>query len=458
MSSLTDLLARYGYAVIALFLFIESIGVPIPGESALVTAAALAGRGRMSIAWVFLAAVVGTVSGGMSGYWIGVRGGHAIVGHFGRALRIDDQRLDRARIFFERHGASALLVGRFVAVVRSYLGIFAGVAAMAPRRFAAYNAIGSVVWSLVFTAVGYEFGVNLPRLTRDLGRVSLILSLLIALVILLVVAWRWFSANGAGLVSLLETRWKRLDSRAWVVQLRADHPTLWRLVIFQFAGGEYLAVHLMVGWLLSLGALGVFAAITGDVVVGAPLTHTDVLLAHRLGVLAGPTLLGILDVVGGVGGRVSIALITAMVALVLGARRSWLTLGGWLAAYAGAIALDLTLRRIVIRGELPLSSDLFDQHLTATLPTGKTVGGVVIFGLIAHLLVIRARSAPLRVLVVSLTLLLVGAIVAARLFLGTSYLSIESASVASGVIWLAACISGLELAKHRRSTIPVLGD
>src|SRR5205085_116753 len=173
--TLTDLLARYGYLFIAVFLFIESVGVPIPGETALITAAALAGGGKLSIAGVLLAAVFGTVTGGMTGYWLGARGGQAIIGRFGRALHIDDQRLDRATRFFESHGPSALIVGRFIAVVRSYLGIFAGVAAMPQRRFAIYNAVGGLVWSLAFSAVGFLFGKNLPAVRRDLGRVSLVL-------------------------------------------------------------------------------------------------------------------------------------------------------------------------------------------------------------------------------------------------------------------------------------------
>src|SRR5438105_1723589 len=106
--TLTDLLARYGYLFIALFLFIESVGVPIPGETALITAAALAGGGKLSIGGVLLAAAFGTIAGGMTGYWMGARGGQAIIGRFGRALHIDDEKLDHATRFFERHGASAL--------------------------------------------------------------------------------------------------------------------------------------------------------------------------------------------------------------------------------------------------------------------------------------------------------------------------------------------------------------
>src|SRR3954462_13218535 len=95
-ATLSELLARYGYLFIALFLFIESVGVPIPGETALITAAALAGGGKLSIIGVILAAIFGTVSGGMTGYWFGARGGQAVVARFGHALRIDEARLDRA--------------------------------------------------------------------------------------------------------------------------------------------------------------------------------------------------------------------------------------------------------------------------------------------------------------------------------------------------------------------------
>jgi len=337
-ATFTHLVARYGYLFIALILFIESAGVPIPGETALVTAAALAGGGRLSIVGVLLAAVFGTVTGGMTGYWMGVRGGQAVVARFGQAMRIDTDRLDRATRFFDRHGASALVVGRFIAIVRSFLGIFAGVAAMPPRRFALYNALGGLIWSLVFAAVGYLFGKNLPAVRRDLGRVSLVLALVVALVILLVVSWRWFSDNRSQVLSTMEARWRRLDARPWVLRLREKHPTVWRLFAFRFVRGEYLATHLFIGWLIALASLGVFGAITEDVVEGAPMTHADVALATALAASASAQLLAVLRIVGGIAGVQTIALVVAVVALILATRQNWLTFGAWITGYAGSVA------------------------------------------------------------------------------------------------------------------------
>src|SRR3954468_4339820 len=99
-------------------MFIESIGIPIPGESALITASAVAGSGALSVFGVFFAALAGNVLGGMTGYWMGVRGGQAVMAGFGRLLRINDQTLVKANSFFTKQGASALIVGRFVAIVR----------------------------------------------------------------------------------------------------------------------------------------------------------------------------------------------------------------------------------------------------------------------------------------------------------------------------------------------------
>ena len=451
--TLNDLLARYGYIFIALFLFIESIGIPIPGESALITAAALAGGGKLSIVGVFFAALFGTVLGGMTGYWMGARGGNAVVLRFGRLLYINEERLGRAHTFFEKHGASALIVGRYIAVVRSFLGIFAGVSKMPPRKFALYNALGGLIWSLTFSLVGYFFGKNIPALMREIGRVSLVLAIVLALVILLVVGWRWFSANGPRLTAMMQERWRLFDAQPWVVRLREEHPTVWRFVIFKFVRGEYLALHLAIGWVVSVVALVAFGAITEDVVEGAPLTHADAALASGLRETASPVLMSLFRIVAGFGGPMTIAFIAVVVAVFLAGRRSWLTVGGWIGAYAGGVALDIMLRQIVRRGELPLSPDLFSTDLLAALPTGHTVGAVVTFGLMAHMLIRRARTGPLRVSIVTLTLALLTTIVVARLFLGSSYLSTESVSVAVGVLWLATCISGLELARYRRATL-----
>src|SRR5437764_2625109 len=119
--------AQYGYVLVALFLFVEGAGVPVPGETALVTAAALAGRGTLSIAGVVLAGCIGTILGEHAGYWIGLRGGTAFVKRHGRWVGLNDERLAKTNRFFEQHGAKTLLLGRFVAFVRSFVGIFSGI-------------------------------------------------------------------------------------------------------------------------------------------------------------------------------------------------------------------------------------------------------------------------------------------------------------------------------------------
>jgi membrane protein DedA with SNARE-associated domain len=399
---------------------------------------------------VFAAALVGNVLGGMTGYWMGVRGGHAIVARFGRLLRINDAKLAKAHGFFEKHGPAALIVGRYIAVVRSFLGMIAGVSAMPRRKFLFYNFVGGVIWSATFTLVGFFFGRNLPALKRELGRVGLVLGVVVGLVILLVVGWRWFSANGHRVRAAMQERWWKFDHQPWVENLHEHHPTAWRLIIFKFARGEYLVLHLGIGFVLCAAALVLFGALTEDVVQGAALTPVDLALADGLRATASPALLSLFRFMAGVGGPVTIATIAAVFALLLLMRRKWLTLVGWAGAYAGGVVLDVLLRRIVRRGELPLSPDLLTSDLLAALPKGHTVLAIVVFGMLAHFAVRSARHGVPRVLIVTTALALLSVIVLARLFLGLSYLSTESASVAVGVLWLATAVSGLELARFRR--------
>ena len=211
--------AQYGYALVATFLFIEAAGLPIPGETALVTAAALAGRGTLSIVGVMIAGIAGTIAGGHAGYWIGARGGTALVQRHGRWIGLNEARLAKTHSFFAQHGAKTVALGRFVAFLRSFIGIFAGLSQMPPRVFVLYNALGGVIWVTTFSVLGYAFGRNLPRLIRYIGRVSLLIALLIALVAAVVFLWRWFERNRSTVVASLDERVRarrhdRADDRA----------------------------------------------------------------------------------------------------------------------------------------------------------------------------------------------------------------------------------------------------
>ena len=180
-SWIANLLTSYGYLFLFALVGVESFGIPLPGETALVTAAAFAAMGRLNIVLVIAVAAAGAIVGDNAGYWIGRKGGMALLSRYGPHVGLTEPKLKWARAFFERHGAKAVFLGRFIALLRSWAAALAGISHMQYAIFTLYNALGGIVWASLFGALGYLFGRNLPRLEHYIGRASLVIVLVVAI-------------------------------------------------------------------------------------------------------------------------------------------------------------------------------------------------------------------------------------------------------------------------------------
>jgi len=178
-SWIANLVADYGYFVLFVLVGVESLGIPLPGETALVTAAAFAATGRLNVFIVVAVAAAGAIIGDNGGYWIGRKGGLTLVTRYGRHVGLTEAKLTWARRFFDRHGAKAVFLGRFIALLRSWAAALAGIGHMPYGMFTFWNALGGVAWAALFGTLGYLFGENLPRLEHYIGRISLVIGLVV---------------------------------------------------------------------------------------------------------------------------------------------------------------------------------------------------------------------------------------------------------------------------------------
>jgi membrane protein DedA with SNARE-associated domain len=169
---LSRLLQLYTYPVLLLLVLLESLGIPLPGEIALVTSAAYAANGHISIYVVILLAAIGATVGGVLGYAIGIKGGLLLVTRYGGYVGVRQSHIDRAHAFFERYGARTILFGRFIALLRTWAAVIAGAACMSFPKFVAYNTIGSILWAIAFGLLGYYFGRDLPLLESWISHAS----------------------------------------------------------------------------------------------------------------------------------------------------------------------------------------------------------------------------------------------------------------------------------------------
>jgi len=186
-SNLDSLLATYGYLAVFVFVGVESIGIPVPGETMLVTAAIYAGTtGRLSIFWVIVASAAGAILGDNIGYVIGRTGGYRLVKRYGRYIRLEENRLRLGQYLFQKHGSKVVFFGRFISVLRIFAAFLAGVNQMHWRRFLIFNAAGGIVWSTLYGVAAYLLGQQLLRLS---GRVDLVLAIVGVAVIIAVIVF-----------------------------------------------------------------------------------------------------------------------------------------------------------------------------------------------------------------------------------------------------------------------------
>jgi membrane protein DedA with SNARE-associated domain len=169
-ASLSGLLDRYGYLGIAVVIFVESFGIPAPGETAIIVGAVAAGHGRLNIIIVAVVAFLAAVTGDSLGYLIGRAGGRPLVLRFGRYVRLTPSRLDRVEAFMNRHGPKVVVIARFVEGLRQLNGVVAGVTGMPWRRFVVFNAIGAALWVGVWATGGYLAGDHISAIEATVRR------------------------------------------------------------------------------------------------------------------------------------------------------------------------------------------------------------------------------------------------------------------------------------------------
>ena len=446
--TIAGLLGSYGYAILFVLVALESLGVPLPGETALFTAATLAAYGRLSIAAVVGTAMAAAILGDNGGYWIGREAGGVLVRRFGRVVRVNQAKLERARAFFARHGPKAVFFGRFVALLRTWAAMLAGAAHMPYPTFMFYNAAGGVCWALVVGALGYLFGRTLPRLDAYVGQATLAVALLVALIVALSFGYRALERNGARPVAALERLWQRFIGMPGLMALKTRHPRAWAFVAARFTRGDYLGLHLTIGLVVSLAGLWAFGAILEDVVHGDPLTQLDLALLAWFQAHATPLGYHVAQAISFLGSPAVIALLALGVSAVLASSRQRLLLAGWIAALVGAGVLTEALK-LVIRRPRPPEAMLFLNTESWSFPSGHAMGSLVGYGMLAYLAVVLWVKRPrLKGALVLGAALLVAAVGLSRLYLGVHYFSDVVGGYAAGVLWLAACISGLEVARR----------
>jgi membrane protein DedA with SNARE-associated domain len=155
----TQLLTQYGLPLLAVVIMLESFGVPLPGETALITFGILASQGRYDIRAVISVAAAAAIVGDNLGYWlIGRLGGRALLARWQWLDRYSDRVLPRTEAVIARHGGTTVFFGRFVSVLRTTVAWIAGLSRMNWWKFLFWNAAGGIVWATAVALTAYYLG------------------------------------------------------------------------------------------------------------------------------------------------------------------------------------------------------------------------------------------------------------------------------------------------------------
>ena len=175
-----------GYPGIFFLMLIESCGIPMPSEIIMPFSGFLVAEGKMNFWVVSFIGALANLAGSLLAYWIGLKGGRALIEKYGKYVLISKHDLDLADRWFVKFGNLAVFFGRLLPVIRTYISFPAGVAKMEIKRFSLYTFAGALPWSILFTWLGVKMGSNWEQIREKLHNFDL------AILILVIIGISWY--------------------------------------------------------------------------------------------------------------------------------------------------------------------------------------------------------------------------------------------------------------------------
>jgi membrane protein DedA with SNARE-associated domain len=197
-------ITQYSYLAVFLLMLAESACIPVPSEVIMLLGGALAAGAvpgaHPSLAGIIAAGVLGNVAGSYVAWAVGRYAGLTAARRWGSRIGIREREIDRATAWFERHGSAAVLFGRLIPVVRTFISLPAGFAAMPAGRFGLYTLIGCIPWTAALGIAGYALGANWQSVANGFHGPTYVIAgiIAVALVAAVILGIRRNRRNGVG--------------------------------------------------------------------------------------------------------------------------------------------------------------------------------------------------------------------------------------------------------------------
>ncbi|MBN2245145.1 MAG: bifunctional DedA family/phosphatase PAP2 family protein [Candidatus Aminicenantes bacterium] len=451
------MLGHWGYLIIFMMAFLESsafMGMLVPGETVVVLAGILASQGYFDLGDCLVLIALGAILGDSVGYILGKAIGRGYMEKHSRFFFLKLKHIQKADVYFDRHGGKTIFIGRFVGFLRAMAPFAAGMSKMPYVRFLIYNVTGGILWAVTFTILGYFFGQSWQQIEKWYGKVGAFVLFSVVVGAGFVYFYKVLVKHHTQIITWSIEQHRAILSSRYVRGFIMRHPVLVDYIRERLSPSGYLGLHLTIGLFISTALIWIFGGITEDILTGDPLVVIDDWIKIHVLYFKTPLVTRVMSACTILGSWITIVPGSLAVIVFLALKRRFEYLSCYIMALIGGGVLVLVLKQEVYRiVSFPDYLDVLAVRLF--FPSGHALMAMIFYGIISYFLVRNFSSIRFRVFLVTLAIFVVFIIGFSRIYLQLRFFSEVMAGYVAGFFWLTVCITGLEIFGRKKMIVSI---
>ncbi len=435
-------LNHWGYYALLIMTFLETsafLGFLVPGESMVVIAGLLASRGVLELGDVIWVASLGAIMGDTVGYFLGYRFGEGFFLKYGKYFFFKKEYLDEAREFIDKHGGKTVFFGRFMAWLRAFAPVVAGISRMHYPKFLFFNVAGGIAWATSFSLIGYFVGSSWDIIRMYIGRLGIL-----AFITGVIIIYFYFFLTKKKL--LIQERIGWIDRKLSFLM-----PKAWVFIKGRFSAGEWYGLNLTMGIILLVLALYSFGEIIEDLIDKETLFYLDFRIQRFVEGIITPQITRFMVDITNHGSVYFTVIIIGAVALYFLYRRYWWELFT-LFLVAGAGGMLIIILKLFFHRPRPAPQIVAAYGYS--FPSGHAFLAIIVYGFLIYMAWRLVRGEVLRFLIFSMSFIMIILIGISRVYLNVHWLTDVLGGYAAGLAWLVFCIIMVNTIKQYYRRVP----